>query len=564
MTLVKTVLDDLTYTVNGAAFKTLNELKPGHRERIYQWRLADLLIEAGLHVDIEQRVEVYIADMLVGYMYLDLWVEQALVVECKAFSHLITNDEIQQTIAYMTATGSPVGLIYNFGRSRDLDKRRVLPPQRVKDWHKYIYRSIWTPEGHSLPPSESVDPDTIRFAVIKPTRIEVGRAAIHSSVSPSVEEKPSAPIRLSVSPQASVEDHPSVPIRSSASPQASVESPPSAYAASGVDIDAGNRAVALMRAAVKSTYGPEVLAGIGSFGGLFEAAMLKALNDPVLVASTDGVGTKVKLAAQVGRYEAIGHDIVNHCIDDILVQGARPLFFLDYIASSKLDPEMVAAVVTGMAAACREAGCALLGGETAEMPGVYQPGEFDVAGTIVGLVDRAQILPRTAELRAGDILIGLRSSGPHTNGYSLIRKIFQTAPLDTYFDELGATLADVLLIPHRSYLPVLESEIKNQKSKIKALAHLTGGGFIENIPRILPDQLDAQIDLGSWPVLPIFQLIQHWGDIDADEMYRVFNMGIGMIAIVAPEDASAMQAAIPEETYIVGRLISGEKKVVLS
>jgi phosphoribosylformylglycinamidine cyclo-ligase len=335
-----------------------------------------------------------------------------------------------------------------------------------------------------------------------------------------------------------------------------------AYAQSGVDIDVGNRAVDLMRTAVKSTYGPEVLAGIGSFGGLFDASTLKALNDPVLVASTDGVGTKVKLAAQAGRYEAIGHDIVNHCINDILVQGAQPLFFLDYIASSKLDPEMVAAVVTGMAAACREAGCALLGGETAEMPGVYQPGEFDVAGTIIGLVDRAQILPRTSELRAGDVLIGLRSSGPHTNGYSLIRKIFKDIALGTYFEELNATLADALLVPHRSYLPLLTTN-SQLPTAIKALAHLTGGGFIENIPRILPNQLDAQIDLGSWPVLPIFQLIQHWGDIDADEMYRVFNMGIGMIAIVAPEDASAVQAAIPEESYIVGQLILGEKKVVL-
>jgi phosphoribosylformylglycinamidine cyclo-ligase len=344
-----------------------------------------------------------------------------------------------------------------------------------------------------------------------------------------------------------------------------------AYAQSGVDIDAGNRAVDLMRAAVKSTYGPEVLAGIGSFGGLFDASALKALNDPVLVASTDGVGTKVKLAAQCGRYESIGHDIVNHCIDDILVQGARPLFFLDYIASSRLDPEMIASVVKGMAAACCESGCALLGGETAEMPGVYQSGEFDVAGTIVGLVDRARILPRTPELRAGDVLIGLCSSGPHTNGYSLIRKILQDIALDTYFEELNSTLADALLVPHRSYLPLLLAANNQQPATncqlppaIKALAHLTGGGFIENIPRILPDHLDAQIDLDSWPVPPIFQLIQHLGKIDTEEMYRVFNMGIGMIAIVAPEDVSAVQAAIPEETYCIGRLMSGNKKVALS
>jgi len=337
-----------------------------------------------------------------------------------------------------------------------------------------------------------------------------------------------------------------------------------AYAQSGVDIDAGNRAVDLMRTAVKSTYGPEVLAGIGSFGGLFDATVLKSMTDPVLVASTDGVGTKVKLAAQVGRYESIGHDIVNHCIDDILVQGARPLFFLDYIASSKLDPEMIASIVTGMAAACRASGCALLGGETAEMPGVYQPGEFDVAGTIVGVVDRSHILPRTADLQVGDVLIGLRSSGPHTNGYALIRKIFADISLDTEFLELGGMLADALLMPHRSYLPLLHSALSTQHSAIKALAHITGGGFIDNIPRVLPDHVNAQIDLGSWPVLPIFNLIQQQGEVDPLEMYRIFNMGLGMIAIVAPEDAAAVQAAIPEETYLIGKLVPGSKHVTLS
>ncbi len=336
-----------------------------------------------------------------------------------------------------------------------------------------------------------------------------------------------------------------------------------AYARSGVNIDAGNRAVDLMRDAVKSTYSPQVLAGIGAFGGLFDAAALKDMNEPVLVASTDGVGTKVKLAAQCERYETIGHDIVNHCIDDILVQGARPLFFLDYIASSRLDPEMAASIVTGMAAACRATGCALLGGETAEMPAVYQPGEFDVAGTIIGVVERSHILPRTADLQAGDVLIGLRSSGPHTNGYSLIRKVFAAISLDTIFPELGGTLADALLVPHRSYLPLLTASSR-LPTAIKALAHLTGGGFIENIPRILPDHLDAQIDLGSWPVLPIFKLIQQQGDIDSREMYRIFNMGLGLIAVTAPEDVAAVQAAIPEETYVIGCLIPGEKRVVLA
>ncbi len=336
------------------------------------------------------------------------------------------------------------------------------------------------------------------------------------------------------------------------------------YASSGVNIDAGNRAVELMRDAVKSTYGPEVLAGIGAFGGLFDASALKAMRDPVLVASTDGVGTKVKLAAQAGRYESIGHDIVNHCINDILVQGARPLFFLDYIASAKIDPQMIAAVVGGIAAACREAGCALLGGETAEMPGVYQPNEFDVAGTIIGVVDRSAILPRTDQLCAGDALIGLRSSGPHTNGYSLIRTVFEGVPLDTVFPELGVPLADALLASHRSYLNLIHATRNAQHASIKALAHLTGGGFIENIPRILPDHLGAQIAVGSWPVPPLFQLIQQRGDIAAEEMYRVFNMGIGMIIIVAPENVGAVRSAIPEETFVIGQLTEGSKRVSLA
>ncbi len=336
------------------------------------------------------------------------------------------------------------------------------------------------------------------------------------------------------------------------------------YAASGVSIDAGNRAVNLMREAVRSTYGPEVLAGIGAFGGLYDATLLKAMRDPVLVASTDGVGTKVKLAAQAKRYESIGHDLVNHCIDDILVQGARPLFFLDYIASSKIDPALIASVVSGIAAACRDARCALLGGETAEMPGVYQCDEFDIAGTIVGVVDRANILPRTERLRAGDVLIGLRSSGPHTNGYSLIRRIFADVHLDTVLPELGIPLADALLAPHRSYLPNLQSLISQPASPIKALVHLTGGGFIDNIPRVLPHHLSAQINLDSWPVPPLFKLIQQRGHVEIGEMYQVFNMGIGLIAIVAPDDVPVFQGAIDEETFIVGELIPGNGSVVLA
>jgi phosphoribosylformylglycinamidine cyclo-ligase len=332
------------------------------------------------------------------------------------------------------------------------------------------------------------------------------------------------------------------------------------YTSAGVDIQAGNRAVELMKQSVQSTYGPEVLAGIGSFGGLFDASALQDMKSPVLVDSTDGVGTKVKLAAEAGRYRSVGHDIVNHCIDDILVQGARPLFFMDYFATSKLTPEIVAEVVTGIAEACREAGCALLGGETAEMPGVYAPGEFDIAGTIVGVLERDAILPRP-DLRPGDVLIGVCSSGPHTNGYSLIRKIFAGVPLDTIFPELGLPLADALLAPHRSYLKLLQPALHT--SRVKALAHLTGGGFIENIPRILPAGLDAVIHPDSWPVPPLFTLIQSRGEIAPAEMYRVFNMGIGMVLVVAKDDVKKVQQAITEETFVLGELAKGQRQVIL-
>jgi len=330
------------------------------------------------------------------------------------------------------------------------------------------------------------------------------------------------------------------------------------YTASGVDIDAGNKAVELMKAAVKSTYSPEVLAGIGSFGGLFDAGKLKSMDHPVLVASTDGVGTKVKLAAQARRYGSIGHDIVNHCINDILVQGARPLFFLDYFATSRLVPEIVAAVVGGISEACREAGCALIGGETAEMPGVYAEGEFDLAGTIVGVIERESVLPR-ADIRPGDVVIGIRSSGPHTNGYSLIRKIFQDVPLETIFPELGMSLADALLAPHRSYYPLLCPVLND----LKGLAHLTGGGFIENIPRILPENTSVAIHKDSWTVPPLYDLIQQKGEVAPEEMYRVFNMGIGMVAIVAKENVSKVQQAIPEPTFILGEVVAGERKVTI-
>ncbi len=343
----------------------------------------------------------------------------------------------------------------------------------------------------------------------------------------------------------------------------------SVYSDSGVNIDAGNRAVELMRDAVRATYNKKVVAGIGAFGGLFDAGELKNMRAPVLVASTDGVGTKVKIAAQVNRFENIGRDLVNHCINDILAQGARPLFFLDYIASSKLIPENVAAIVTSMADACREADIALLGGETAEMPGVYLENEFDVAGTIVGIVERENVLPKN-DLRAGDVLIGLKSSGAHTNGYSLIRKIFQDVPLKTIFPELaeegnhkGLPLRDALLAPHRSYLRVLEKCLA-QPSPIKALAHITGGGIIENLPRVLPENIAANVHLNTWQIPPLFHLIQQRGDIPTQEMFRVFNMGIGMIALVAKEDAREFQNSLNEESFVMGELETGDRRLVIS
>jgi phosphoribosylformylglycinamidine cyclo-ligase len=337
---------------------------------------------------------------------------------------------------------------------------------------------------------------------------------------------------------------------------------PTAYAASGVSIAAGTEAVERMAAAARSTYGPEVLAGVGAFGGLFDASALKGMEAPVLVASTDGIGTKVALAARLGRYEPLGADIVNHCINDILVQGARPLFFLDYIAAGQLVPAEAAALVGGMAAACREAGCALLGGETAEMPGVYAPGAFDVAGTVVGVVERAQVLPRPG-IAAGDLLIGLASNGPHTNGYSLIRRVFEGEALDAFHPELGEPLGEALLRPHRSYLSLLGPILAEPGHSIKALAHITGGGLVDNVPRVLPAGLGAVVRRGSWPVPPLFGLIAARGSVDDAEMHHVFNMGIGVVVIVAPGAASALQGRLGEPGWVIGEVVAGQEGVRL-
>jgi phosphoribosylformylglycinamidine cyclo-ligase len=331
------------------------------------------------------------------------------------------------------------------------------------------------------------------------------------------------------------------------------------YAQAGVDIEAGNSAVFLMSEAIRSTYGKEVLAGIGAFGGMYDAQFIKGMRDPVLVASIDGVGTKVKLATALKRFRSLGHDIVNHSVNDILVQGAKPLFFLDYVASSKLEPKNVAEIVSGMAESCRAVSCALLGGETAEMPSVYSAGSIDVAGTIIGIVERADALPKST-LKAGDILLGLRSSGPHTNGYSLIRSVFANTSLDHVYPELKEPLGDALLKPHRCYLPTLNAALHSQL--IKALVHITGGGFYENIPRVLPQGLKAR--LKRWPIPPLFKLIQEQGDIDERHMYRVFNMGIGMVIIAAPHDLQSLQSQIDEPLLQIGELIEGSREVIFS
>lgn len=321
------------------------------------------------------------------------------------------------------------------------------------------------------------------------------------------------------------------------------------YQAAGVDIDAGNRAVELMKTAVRSTHSAAVLSELSSFGGLYALEQLPAA--PVLVASTDGVGTKVKLAAQFARWQGIGHDIVNHCVNDILVQNARPLFFLDYIASSKLNPEQVAAVVEGIAQACRAVGCALLGGETAEMPGVYAEGAFDLVGTVVGLVDRTALYPHSSAMQTGDLLFGLPSSGPHTNGFSLIRQLLTDRdPMQLLAD--GQTLIDALLQPHRAYLDEV-NRLQAAAVPIHGLAHITGGGFIDNLPRVLPPGLGAVIEPGSWTIPPLFAQLTAWAQMDLEEALRVFNMGIGMI-VIAPATAQPLLQELVPEAVVIGEL----------
>jgi phosphoribosylaminoimidazole synthetase len=329
------------------------------------------------------------------------------------------------------------------------------------------------------------------------------------------------------------------------------------YASSGVDIAAGNDAVALMKESVARTYTPSVLAGVGSFGGVLDLAELKRYEEPLLVASTDGVGTKVMVGVATGNVAGLGADLVNHCINDILVQNARPLAFLDYIASSKLVPTQVAGIVTSMADACRVAGCVLLGGETAEMPGVYHDGHLDVAGTIIGLADRPSLLPRP-DVGPGDVLVGLASSGPHTNGYSLLRKVFEGVPYEVIPDGLDVPLGDALLAVHRNYLPVLAPVLDGTPGLVKALAHITGGGLIENTPRVLPPDTGAVVRLGSWPVPPLFALVRDASGLDADELHTTLNMGIGMVIVVAADRVDELQAALSEPSWVIGEVVAAD------
>ncbi len=319
------------------------------------------------------------------------------------------------------------------------------------------------------------------------------------------------------------------------------------YAAAGVDIEAYERALERVKPLIAATHGKDVAVGIGPFAGLYALP-----GGGHLAASADGVGTKIKVAIAAGSHGGIGVDIVNHCVNDIATAGARPLFFLDYFATGRLDPDVFTQLIEGMTRACRDAGCALLGGETAEMPGVYALGDYDLAGFIVGLVDAGRN-PDPAGIKAGDVLVGLPSSGLHTNGYSLVRKVFEDVPLSRVYPELGRPLGDVLLEPHRSYLDELG------RMRWKGAAHITGGGILGNLPRCLPDRLGARLDRKAWDVPPIFELVRKRGRIADDEMNGTFNMGLGMILVVDPGE-------VPSGTAVVGEVVrhSGPDRVVIS
>jgi phosphoribosylformylglycinamidine cyclo-ligase len=332
------------------------------------------------------------------------------------------------------------------------------------------------------------------------------------------------------------------------------------YREAGVDIGAADTAKDRIKALAKGTFNAGVLSEIGSFGGMFRPDFSR-FAEPVLVASTDGVGTKIQVAIQAGVHDTVGYDLVAHCVNDILVQGAVPLFFLDYIAVGKMDVDRVEAIVRGFARGCAEFGCPLLGGETAEMPGTYAPGDYDLAGFIVGVVDKSKSLTG-ADVQAGDQLIGLPSAGLHTNGYTLARKVLFDKlghKVDTPLPELGTTVGQALLAPHLSYLAALEPLI--ERRKIRALVHITGGGFQGNIPRVLPKGLGAKIRTDAWTVPPLFKLIGEGGGVPRDEMYRTFNMGIGMIVVVAPENLHEVEHSLErrgETSHLLGSIVPGE------
>ena len=335
------------------------------------------------------------------------------------------------------------------------------------------------------------------------------------------------------------------------------------YSDAGVDIDAATRATDRIKDLARRTFNERTLSEIGSFGGMFDGAF-PSLAQPVLVASADGVGTKLKIAFATGVHNTVGRDLVNHCVNDILVQGARPLFFLDYIATGKLSPDVVASIVEGVTNGCRENGCVLLGGETAEMPGFYQDGEYDIAGFIVGVVDRAKIIDGKT-IATGDVLLALPSAGLHTNGYSLARKLFFEVAghqPDTPLPELEMTAGEALLLPHVSYLKPLDGLL--DKGVIKGLAHITGGGLTDNIPRILPEGTGVKIERGSWPVPPLFELLRKIGNVSDAEMYRTFNMGVGMVIVCAASDAEMIEAHLRrngEACYRIGNVVSGNREV---
>jgi phosphoribosylformylglycinamidine cyclo-ligase len=336
----------------------------------------------------------------------------------------------------------------------------------------------------------------------------------------------------------------------------------SKYKESGVDIDASNRAKKEIGKLVGSTWGREVLSKVGNFGGLFE--LPRGMDKPVLVSSVDGVGTKLKVAFMAGRHDTIGEDLVNHCANDILVQGAEPLFFLDYFACGRLDAGILEDVVEGLARGCRENGCALIGGETAEMPGFYADGEYDLAGCIVGIVERDELIDGSA-IEPGDAVWAFPSGGLHTNGFSLARKIIfeeMNLGVDDELPGVGRTVADELLAVHRSYVPEYRS--LNSLANVKGLAHITGGGLLENVPRILPEGCSVEINATSWPVPAVFDLMERQGNIDKTEMYRVFNMGIGMVFIIPPEDGPGLgKGDFRWSPILIGTVVKGRGEVLL-